>query len=247
MKVTFLGTNGWYDTLTGNTCSTLVSTEGFDIIFDAGNGIAKADRFLTQEKPVFLFISHFHLDHIAGLHTIVKFRFKKGLTICLQDASSHALETFLAEPFTVPLHQLPYPVTIVRLKEGRHTIPFPVECRSLVHPAPCFGYRVEVEGKNIAYCADTGVCENAVRLARDADLLIAECSLKAGEVSPGWPHLNPEDAIRIAKEARAKNLALTHFGSEVYRTLQEREEMQKHFDIDFPGLIAASDGLTIPV
>ena len=84
MQVTFLGTNGWFDTATGNTVSVLVQSEEYDIIFDAGNGIAKADRYITQKKPVFLFISHLHIDHIAGLHTLVKFRFKKGLHICTQ-------------------------------------------------------------------------------------------------------------------------------------------------------------------
>jgi len=247
MLVTFLGTNGWYDTLTGNTCSTLVSTEKYDIIFDAGNGIAKADRFITQDKPVFLFISHFHLDHIAGLHTLVKYQFRKGLTICIREGSSGILNTFLAEPFTVPVHQFPFPVKILELSEGNHDIPFSVECRPLVHPAPCFGYRVELDGKVIAYCADTGVCENAVSLSVGADLLVAECSLKPGQSSPGWPHLNPEDAIGIANRAGAKMLALTHFGAEVYRTLEEREQVQEHFSVDFPGLIAATDGLTIRI
>lgn len=81
MKVTFLGTNGWYDTVTGNTCSVLVQSAEYDIIFDAGNGIAKADRYITQKKPVYLFLSHFHIDHIAGLHTLCKFRLRKGLKI----------------------------------------------------------------------------------------------------------------------------------------------------------------------
>ncbi len=247
MQVTFLGTNGWYDSATGNTCSTLVTTDEYDIIFDAGNGIAKADRYLTRDKPVFLFISHFHLDHITGLHTLVKFRFKKGMTIFARPGSAQLLDTFAAEPFTVPLRQVPYPVTVRELEEGEHDIPFRVECRSLLHPAPTFGYRVEIEGKVIAYCADTGVCDNAFLLARGADLLITECSLKPGVESPGWPHLNPGDAVGIARKAGAKRLALTHFGAEVYRTLAEREEVQKQFETDCPGLVAATDGLTIRV
>jgi len=36
MQVTFLGTNGWYDSATGNTVSALISTENYDIILDAG-------------------------------------------------------------------------------------------------------------------------------------------------------------------------------------------------------------------
>jgi ribonuclease BN (tRNA processing enzyme) len=103
MKVTFLGTNGWYDTATGNTVSVLVQSEAFDIILDAGYGIAKADRYITQKKPVCLFLSHFHIDHIAGLHTLVKFRFLQSLTIFCLPGGNALLNTFVNEPFTVPL------------------------------------------------------------------------------------------------------------------------------------------------
>ena len=247
MKVIFLGTNGWYDSVTGNTCSALVQSENYDIIFDAGNGIAKADRYSTQKKPVFLFLSHFHIDHIAGLHTLVKFRFRKELTICGQAGSAALLNTFVAYPFTVPFPEVPFPVKIHELAEGMNSLPFPVECRPLVHPAPCIGFRIEIDEKVITYCTDTGVCDNAVRLGRGADLLITECSLRPGEESPGWPHLNPEDAIGIARKAKAKRLALTHFGAENYKTLFEREDMQKRFEVDCPGLVAATDGLTIEV
>ncbi len=99
----------------------------------------------------------------------------------------------------------------------------------------------------IAYCTDTGVCDNAVRLGRDADLLITECGLHPGDVSPQWPHLNPEDAIGIAKRARAKRLALMHFGAMVYPTIMERHAVQEKFEAECPGLIAAKDELTIDV
>jgi len=247
MKVTFLGTNGWYDTATGNTVSVLVQSEDFDIILDAGNGIAKADRYITQEQPALLFLSHFHIDHIAGLHTLLKFRFRKGLTIFCLPGGTRLLDTFVADPFTVPLADLPYPVHVTELGEGVHTLPFTVECRRLVHPVPCYGYRLEIDGKVIVYCTDTGVCDNAVALARDADLLITECGLKPGQASPDWPHLNPQDAIGIARRANAKRLALVHFGAEVYKTLDERRAVQDEFETISPGLIAATDGLTIEI
>ena len=247
MQVTFLGTNGWFDTPAGNTVSVLVQAEEYDLIFDAGNGIAKADRYITQDKPVFLFLSHFHLDHIAGLHTLVKLRLKKGLTIVCQPGGGEILRRFVAEPFTVPLDDLPYTVRVLELGAGVHTLPFPVECRPLVHPVPCTGYRVEIDGKVIAFCTDTGVCDNAALLARDADLLITECSLKPGEESPGWPHLNPQDAIGIARRARAKRLAFVHFGAEVYRTIEERYIVQAMFEKASPGLIVATDDLSVEV
>ena len=247
MKVTFLGTNGWYDTVTGNTCSVLIQAKDYDIILDAGNGIAKADQYIAQDKPAYLFISHFHIDHIAGLHTLVKFRFQKGLEIFGQVGTAAILNTFVAEPFTVPFAQLPYPVRITDIGEGEHAIPFPVECLPLVHPAPCYGYRLTLDGKVITYLTDTGVCDNAVTLSRNADLLITECGLKPGQESPGWPHLNPENAIHIAREAKAKRLALMHFGAEVYRTLDDRREVKNRFEKEYPGLIVTTDDLTIDV
>jgi ribonuclease BN (tRNA processing enzyme) len=247
MQVTFLGTNGWFDTPTGNTVSILVQTNAYDIVFDAGNGIAKLDRYISQEKPVCLFLSHFHIDHIAGLHTLVKFRLKQGLKIYCPPGGSALLHTFVGEPFTIPLEKLPYPACAIELDEGSHTIPFTVECRPLVHPVPCYGYRLEIDGKTIAYCTDTGPCDNAVTLGRDADLLITECGLKAGNESPEWPHLNPENAIRIARDANAKRLALIHFGAEVYKTLEERDAVMEQFEKKFYGLIVATDDQTISV
>jgi len=247
MQVVFLGTNGWYDTLTGNTCSALVQSVEYDIILDAGNGIAKADRYITQEKPVLLFISHLHLDHIAGLHALVKFRFKRGLTIYGQPGIADALNRIICEPYTVPFSELPYEVTIREIGAGRHEIPFAVGCLPLVHPAPCFGYRIELDGKVVTYCTDTGVCDNAVTLARNADLLITECGLKPGESSPDWPHLNPEDAIGIAQKAHARRLALMHFGAEVYKTLDDRREIEKRFLPAFPDLIVTYDDLSLTV
>jgi ribonuclease BN (tRNA processing enzyme) len=247
MKVTFLGTNGWYDTRTGNTCAILIQSKEYDIILDAGNGLAKADQYITGNKPAYLFISHFHLDHIIGLHTLVKFGFSQGLVICGQVGTAGVLNSFVTEPFTVPFSQLPFHVRFNELDAGHHAIPFPVDALPLVHPVPCFGYRISIDSKVITYCTDTGYCANAVLLGRNSDLLITECGLKSGQESPGWPHLNPESAIRIAQEAHAKRLALTHFGAEVYRSLDERAGLRSQVQKEWPGLIVATDDLTIEI
>lgn len=247
MQVTFLGTNGWYDSPAGNTVSALVRTREYDIILDAGNGIAKADRYIAQDRPTYLFLSHMHIDHIAGLHTLCKFRFKKSLSIYTQRGTRDQLETFVNAPYTVPFAMLPFKNTVNELDEGTHQLPFTVTCLPLVHPEPCFGYRFEIDGRVLTYCTDTGPCDNAVTLAKGADLLITECGLKPGVESPDWPHLNPEMAMAIARKAGAKRLALTHFGAEVYPTVAERTALSAQFAKEFPGLVVATDNLTIDV
>ena len=79
MKITFLGTNGWYNSPTGNTICILIESADYYIVLDAGDGFYKLSEYIIKDKPAFLFLSHFHLDHISGLHTLVKFSFKKEL------------------------------------------------------------------------------------------------------------------------------------------------------------------------
>ena len=98
MDIIFLGTNGWYDRPTGNTICTLINSERYHIILDAGNGLYKADRCIKDDLPVFLFLSHFHLDHIEGLHVMNKFSFA-GLTILGQKGTAEVLNTIVNEPF----------------------------------------------------------------------------------------------------------------------------------------------------
>jgi ribonuclease BN (tRNA processing enzyme) len=247
MKVIFLGTNGWYDTGTGNTVCTLLQTERYDIILDAGNGIHRMERHMAGGKPVFLFLSHFHIDHIEGLHILAKFRFREGLCICGPAGSREILGTFLNAPFTIPLAGLPYPARILEMPEEAASLPFPVEALPLRHASFTLGYRIAVDGRIISYCPDTGYCENAVTLARSADLLITECAFKQGQSSEIWPHLNPETAARIAVESGAKRLALTHFDAGIYQSLPERKESEAVAAGIFPATTAGMDELEIMI
>lgn len=249
MKAIFLGTNGWYDTETGNTICILISAKDYDIILDAGNGFHKVDRFISgnSRKPVYLFISHFHLDHIVGLHILNKFTFPRGLTICGPAGAREILRTFVNSPFTVSFSQLPFAVTICEFPEERGKVPFSVDARELLHSTLTLGYRIETEGKIITYCPDTGYCENAVTLSQGADLLIAECAYKNGQFSESWPHLNPETAASIAGEAGAKCLALVHFDAETYKTMADRKEAERAAQQIFKNAFVAIDDMILEI
>jgi len=245
MKVIFLGTNGWYDTDTGNTICTLVQTERYDILLDAGNGIHRAAGHLEGAKPVFLFLSHFHIDHIEGFHVLSKFRFREELCICGPTGSREILGTFINAPFTTSLAELSYPARILEMPEEAAFLPFPVEILPLRHTSMTLGFRISVDGRIVSYCPDTAYCENAVTLARSADLLITECAYKKGQSCKAWPHLNPETAARIAVEAGAKRLALTHFDAGVYLSLPDRKASETIAAGIFPETTAALDGFEI--
>ena len=246
MNIIFLGTNGWYDTDTGNTICILITSERYQILLDAGNGIYKADRFINKDKPVHLLLSHFHLDHIEGMHVLNKFNFSHGLCIYGQKGTRQILDTIINEPFTIPLSNLPFPVQVFELSEGKHEVPFPLECYYLKHASPCLGYRFELDGSRIAYIPDTGICENAIRLAKDTDLLIAECAHRPGAQNPKWPHLNPQDAVQIARKANSRRLVLVHFDAERYRTLQDRQDAANSVS-DFDNLMIAYDDLILEI
>lgn len=247
MKLIFLGTNGWYDTHTGSTICTLLRAPDMDIILDAGFGIHKADTYGAgaDGRPVYLFLSHYHLDHIAGLHILAKFAFTNGLIICIPAGTRSLLNFLIADPFTLSIDRLPYPVQVLELPDERASIPFEVHAEPLRHASLTLGYRLMLDGRIVAYCPDTGYCENAVRLARGADMLIAECAYKAGRDSEEWPHLNPETAARIASEGNAKRLIMTHFDARLYESLEEREVSAAVARLTFPRTIAAKDDLVV--
>ncbi len=248
IKIIFLGTNGWYDTETGNTTCVFVETKDYYIVFDAGNGFYKIDKYIkNSKKPIYLFLSHFHLDHIIGLHILDKFKFSQGIRIYGRPGIKNILNKIINKPYTTPLKKLPYCVEIHELVEGTHRIPFTVKCKFLVHAYPCFGYRMEINGKKITFCTDTGICKNLIELAKNADLLITECGLKSGEKNKSWSHLNPEEAAKIAKKSEAKGLALMHFNADKYLNSNERKKARKQAKKIFKNTVATYDGLEIKI
>lgn len=245
MKIIFLGTNGWYDTKEGNTPCILLDTKKYYVILDAGFGLAKVDKYIKKNKPIFLFISHLHLEHICGLHTLPKFNFKQGLTILGGKNIKKFLRILIDHPFTMPFRKLSFPTKIVELKAGIYHQPFEFSCQHLKHADLTLGFRFYLENKIISYCLDTAVCRNDYLLARHCDLLIHECSFLPGQ-SGAWGHTNPEEAARLAVKAGVKRLVLSHFSARTYSKKEKRRAGQLARSI-FPQTKIASDGLSLKI
>jgi ribonuclease Z len=258
MKITFLGTNGWYSSPTGDTPCILLETSDRYIILDAGNGIYKLDRYITTDKPISLFISHFHLDHVSGLHILPKFTFRQGIDIYVGEGRSNDFKTLVNPPFTVGY--LPKPENVVNLKtnirlhelsDGEQNIPFKTVSLQQHHAYVDHGYRIELEGKTIAYTGDCGFTDASKRLAKDVDLLICECSNKKTEKPDIWGHFDPVQAGTLARESGAKQLILTHFGAQLYTAAEDRKWAEKEAEKILSGttpltkVTAAYDLMTI--
>ncbi|MCG8431953.1 MAG: ribonuclease Z [Candidatus Omnitrophica bacterium] len=245
MRLVFLGTNGWFNTETARTVSTLLETEDAYVVFDAGDGITGVDRFLKHPKPLFLLISHLHLDHISGFHAFGKFSFPGGITVCGASGIRGLIERVITSPFSLELDKLSYPVAFREISDLPQDKGFSLRALPLQHPVPCLGYRLTAGGKVIAYCCDTGYCENAHRLAQDADILIAECSLQDTRTGQEAPHMNAVQAARLAQEAGVKQLVLTHFNPVIMPARRERGFAADQAGGISPGTIAACDGMEI--
>ena len=72
------------------------------------------------------------------------------------------------------------------------------------HYIPCWGFRVEADGRRLAYTADTAPCGGLTDLADDADLLLSEATLRSLEEDAAPPeprgHLTPAEAGTAARE-----------------------------------------------
>jgi ribonuclease BN (tRNA processing enzyme) len=249
MHVHLLGTNGWFDSETGETPCILIDSEEAYVILDAGNGFRKIDRIIKDErKPIIVLLSHFHLDHCAGLHILPKFAFPQGISLIGQPGTKKALSVLLDAPFSAPIEMIraKMPLEMGEIKAGTNRIgPIEIEAKPLVHKDPCFGFSFFLEGKKMTYCTDTGICKNMLALAKGSDLFICECAWKVRNQSPDWPHMAPEDAAETARDAGAKKLLLTHFDANQYKKRSERIDAQNRARKIFPNTVAGEDDMVI--
>jgi len=251
MKITFLGTNGWYSTPTGDTPCILIEAKDRYIVLDAGNGIYKLGEFIKEDKPISLFISHFHIDHTSGLHSLAKFNFRQGIDVYVGPGRSKDFAALVNPPFTIGYEKKPENIkdlpTEIRLhelaEEKAMNIPYKTEAMKQHHAYGDHGYKIELEGKTIVYTGDCGFTDQAKKLVKDADLLISECSNKKTEDPDIWGHLDPVQAGTLAKEGGVKQLILTHFGANSFTTLEERQWAESEAKKIFSATTAATDGM----
>lgn len=232
------GSGGRFNTcfhVTGPQVNILIDCEASSMIALKRAGIAR------NAIQAILF-THFHADHFGGLPFFMldaQFFSKRGepLTIAgpegLRDWYVRAMETaFPGSSATKPRFDLSFR----ELAPGQ-----PAEIGGLVvapHPVnhgnpggPFFAYRIEVDGRVLAYTGDTEWTDAIVAAAKGADLFVAEAYFRDKRVAL---HLDLATLEAHLPAIAAKRLILTHMSDDM---------LSRRADIPYE---TAEDGMIVP-
>lgn len=101
-------------------------------------------------------------------------------------------------------------------------------------------------GQRAAFIMDTRLCPGVHALARDADLLVIEATFtdEDAALAQEHGHLTAGQAGRVAAEAGARTLVLTHFSQRYPDLARHHAQAAAHFDGD---IVVAEDLLRVPV
>jgi len=238
MKITFLGTRGWYSKK-GQTSCVLVETKEGNYLFDAGTGIYWINDIVDFSKPTCLLLSHFHLDHILGINSFQKTFKGKKLIIYGGKGTKKAIDRIMKRPiypyyFNSPL--ISFKVEFKEFKKEQKIFDSVIKTARLSHTGPVYGIRLENEGKSFVYATDTLPCKATAKLAKNCDILVhetyfSEDEMKKVKINTG--HSSPKGAAMIAKEANAKKLYLFHInpeyeGEEINKMVNDAKEVFKN-------------------
>ena len=229
MKLTVVGCSGTFPGPKSACSSYLLEHDGYRLLIDAGNGSTGALQRTTGLLDLdAVMISHMHGDHFLDLvtYTYARRYHPNGNPGCLPVHGPSDVEDHVAAAFGRPVKELLDEVYEFHPATGPGTIdvgPFTIERDRVNHPVETYAMRISAGGRTLTYSADSGVCEELVKLARGCDLFLCEASYLDGDDNPPDIHLTGKEAAEHASRAGVGQLVLTHlvpWGDED-RTLEE--------------------------
>ncbi len=214
----------------GNTACYEITSGDQSVIIDAGSGLRALGHEVTFSAPgnqcrVFhIFLTHFHWDHLIGLCFFMPI-FTPGVEVhfyAVQPELEMVIRTLFRKPFfpvpyeslgaTIFFHQLDARKPV--LVNGILLTPYLLD-----HPDPCWGYRVEKNGKALALCVDT----ECVRVSREAlgpdlplyqnlDAMIFDAQFTLSEAAKrvSWGHAAATIGLDLAIREQIKKVYFVH-------------------------------------
>jgi ribonuclease BN (tRNA processing enzyme) len=224
MQLRFVGCGDAFGS--GGRCNTCfhVTGENVNFLIDCGASSLPALKRngISREEIDLVLITHFHGDHFGGLPFLLldaQFtRRTRPLVIAGPQGIGRRLEQVMEALFeNSAKRERPFDLKIVELEPEAaasfgpvKVTPFPV-----VHGdsgGPFLGYRIEVEGRIIAFTGDTEWTDALIPLGQNADLFISECYFYDRMVKN---HMNLKTLSAHLAEIKPKRLILTHMGEDM--------------------------------
>ena len=182
MNLRILGCSGG---ISGNRTTTSLLVDN-DILIDGGTGIGELDRE-AMASIRHIFVTHSHLDHIAGIPMLIDTVFENTHTPIILHAREETLATLKKNIFNwevwpdftelpnasnpVVKFEVMAPGEIVTLNQRR------IEMIGVNHSVPGAGFRLQNGGKSFAFSGDTTSNDSfwsALNEHHDLDILIVE-------------------------------------------------------------------------
>lgn len=222
MHLTVLGRCGGYPSPGGACAGYLVDWGRARLLVDVGYGaVSRLLQHLDAHALNGLVLSHLHPDHVAEI---------PALQLALEYAHYPPSTWDGRIPTLAPSGAREHLARFGPGGEGQRIIrSFDLRaieagvdlkfCGAVLQFAPTkhvvetYAVRITHGGRTMVYTADTAACEAVAALARGADVLLAEATFpdRLGESAAAFAHLTGTTAGRLAHDAGARRLLLTHF------------------------------------
>ena len=233
MKLKILGTQSPYNTKDHNCPGFLIQEGENKLMLDSGSGSHSLLNFPNDLQNLSVILTHLHRDHYNDIYNLQyssfvfhnQKRIDSPINIYLPQSPNSINEDIKAESNSFAnYHEIS---ENTKINIGNMQVTF---CTT-DHPVETYAIKVTNGKTSIVYTSDTSFSskDRIVQFAKGADLLICEASLLE---SYGFPeinsHLTAKQAGIIAREAKVKELMLTHFWPEE-NTRQYLKEAKKEF------------------
>jgi phosphoribosyl 1,2-cyclic phosphodiesterase len=213
----------------GNTSCVAVLAQGQHLILDAGTGLRPLGNQYLRDgvRHARILLTHTHWDHISGFPFFAP-GFQAGHRFEIlsghlegSGATRQVLAGQMARPtFPVPLEAMHAELVFEDFNAGdAFTLEggIRVVTAPLNHPNGATGYRIECSGKSLCYVTDTehvigAPDQKVLGLIEGADLVIYDSTYTDAEFEAhvGWGHSTWQEAVRLCRQANARQLMIFH-------------------------------------
>jgi ribonuclease BN (tRNA processing enzyme) len=215
--LTILGGGGWFPAHGRHTACALLRTGDEAIMIDAGTGVSRLierPELLDGVESLDILLTHFHLDHIAGLAYLPAIGLSTQTRVWGPGQLLYGRPTFdiLAQITHEPVHPVPLEAQEIDVRDltGEEVEFAGVRVtmrRQDRHSAPTLGFRFDDQ---LAWITDTAYDPDSAPFAAGCELLAHEAWYTAAEPRNVDIHSSAAQAAQVAGEAGIERLLLTH-------------------------------------